>query len=153
MMTLYKAPQDISTRNRSMQSVFLAGSIEQGKAINWQKTCEEELDEHFNVFNPRRDNWDADWEQSIENPQFNAQVNWELDTLEQADYIILYLTENTLSPISLLEFGLYAKSNKLLVVCHPNFWRKGNIDVVCDKYDIPQFKDLSTAILYLKSKI
>ena len=150
-MAIYKAPKDFSQRDPSMKSVFLAGSIEQGKAIDWQQYCEKELIEDFHLFNPRRDDWDASWKQSIDDPQFNQQVNWELEALEQADYIILYLAENTKSPISLLEFGLHAKSDKLLVVCHPNFWRKGNIDVVCVKYQIIQFNDLPEVIQYLKS--
>ena len=150
-MAIYKAPQNIDQRDLSKKSVFLAGSIEQGKAIDWQEQCEKELKDLLNVFNPRRDAWDSSWEQSINNPEFYEQVAWELEALEQADHIILYLAENTKSPISLLEFGLHARTNKLLVVCHPNFWRKGNIDIVCEKYQIVQFNNLSEALNHLKS--
>ena len=55
-MSNYKAPQNFAKRNRERKSVFLAGSIEMGKAENWQ----EEATNTFNlsgwdVLNPRRD--------------------------------------------------------------------------------------------------
>ena len=42
----------------------------------------------------------------------------------------------------MLELGLYANSGKLLVCCPKGFWRKGNIDVVCEKYNIPIYESL-----------
>ena len=134
------------------KKVFLAGSIEMGKAEEWQQKVIEAVSE-FNVviFNPRRDNWDSSWEQKIENPKFKEQVDWELEHLEDSDMIIMYLAPGTMSPISLLEFGLYARSGKMIVYCPDGFWRKGNVDVVCERYDIPQvekFDELITLIRY-----
>jgi hypothetical protein len=149
-MPIYKAPEHIENRNRTLKSVFLAGSIEMDKAIDWQKQCEQALTESYNVFNPRRTSWDATWKQEISNPNFKEQVVWELESMEAADYIIMFFAEGTKSPISLLEFGLYAKSNKLLVVCESNFWRKGNVDVVCEKYEVQQFQNLNEVLGYLK---
>ena len=148
---IYKPTEDIETRDSRKKSVFLAGSIEQNKAIDWQTKLGERLKGNYNVFNPRRDSWDASWIQSIENKEFKAQVDWELTALEAADIIVMYFQEGTKSPISLLEFGLYAQTKKLLVVCEPHFWRKGNIDIVCERYEIPQFKNLSEIILQLNN--
>lgn len=61
---------------------------------------------------------------------------------------IFQLEYNTLSPISLLEFGLYAKSGKLKVVVDQAFWRKGNIDIVCQKYNIEQFQTIDEILKY-----
>lgn len=134
------------------KSVFLAGSIEMGKAEDWQKkTIEAVADFNKVIFNPRRDNWDPTWEQSIKNPKFKAQVNWELQHLEIADLIVMNLVPETMSPISLMEFGLYARSGKMVVYCPDGFWRKGNVDVVCETYNIPQvekFEELITLIKY-----
>lgn len=134
------------------KSIFLAGSIEMGKAEDWQKTIiDATMDFKKIIFNPRREQWDATWDQSMSNPKFVEQVNWELDKLEKADMIIMNLTPGTMSPISLLEFGLYARSGKMVVYCPEGFWRKGNIDVVCERYHIPQvqdFKELITLIKY-----
>ncbi|WP_264553099.1 nucleoside 2-deoxyribosyltransferase domain-containing protein [Flavobacterium sp. N2038] len=98
------------------------------------------------IFNPRRSEWDSSWSQTIENIHFKEQVSWELHALERADIIIMYFAENTMSPISLLEFGLYAQSNKMMVVVEENFWRKGNIDIVCERYAVEQFKTLEELV-------
>ena len=136
------------------KKVFLAGSIEMGKAEDWQtKVIDAVKDSERIIFNPRRDNWDASWEQKIDNPKFKEQVEWELDALEHSDLIVLYLAPETMSPISLLEFGLFARSKKLVVYCPDGFWRKGNVDVVCEKYGVPQvekFEELITLIKYMQ---
>ncbi len=142
MKNIYKAPENIEERDKNKKSIFLAGSIEMDKAVNWQKKCEELLSEKYILFNPRRDSWNSNWEQSIDNPQFKEQVIWELHALEKADIIIMFFAADTKSPISLLELGLFAHSGKLKVVVQEEFWRKGNIDVVCERYSIKQFKSL-----------
>jgi hypothetical protein len=48
----------------------------------------------------------------------------------------MYFDPNTLSPISLLELGLHAKSGKLIVCCPEGFYRKGNVDIVCQNFGI-----------------
>lgn len=134
------------------KSVFLAGSIEIGKAEDWQKKVIDAVSDFEKViFNPRRDNWDSSWEQSINNPKFKEQVYWELDHLKRADLVVMNLIPETMSPISLAEFGLYAASGKLVVYCPHGFWRKGNVDVMCEFYKVPQvekFEDLITLIKY-----
>lgn len=118
-------------------SIFLAGSIEMGKAELWQERVVEELSD-FNVyiFNPRRGDWNSSWEQSIANPQFREQVEWELQALEHADLIIFYFSPGTLSPITLLELGLHIRDN-IFVCCPMGFWRKGNVDITMLRYGHP----------------
>lgn len=124
-------------------SIFLAGSIEMGLAEDYQAQIEKIMaNEDVELYNPRRDDWDSSWDQSIEDDNFRGQVNWELNALERAQVIILYLDPETKSPISLLELGLYAQSGKLLVCCPDGFYRKGNVDVVCAKYDVPQYNTI-----------
>ena len=131
-------------------SVFLAGSIEMGKAEDWQKKVEELFsDTDIVIFNPRRDDWDSSWEQTIDNPDFFGQVTWELDALDVADFILMYFDPATKSPISLMELGLYASTKKLIVVCPDGFWRKGNVDIVCQRYNIMQTTTLDQAIKYI----
>jgi len=96
--------------------------------------------------NPRRDDWDSSWEQKIENAQFKQQVEWELDALEYADWILMYFDPSTKSPISLLELGLFAETGKLIVCCPEGFWRKGNVDIVCEKYGVPQVDSIEELI-------
>ena len=61
----------------------------------------------------------------------------------------MYFDPNTKSPISLLELGLFAHSKKLIVCCPEGFWRKGNVDIVCDKYGIPNYDSLEKLLNYL----
>jgi hypothetical protein len=128
--------------------VFLAGSIEMGKAEDWQSMIPQLFKDRNDLtfFNPRRDDWDSSWEQRESNPEFNYQVNWELDHLDKADLIFMYFSPETKSPISLLELGLYAKSGKMVVCCPDGFYRKGNVDIVCSRYDIPVYNTLDAAI-------
>jgi hypothetical protein len=140
---IFKPPQNISKRDFSKTSFFLAGSIEMGSAEDWQKEMETFLSGlGCDVFNPRRDDWDSSWEQKFENSQFYQQVNWEMDALDKADNILFYFAPGTKSPISLLELGLYAHSRKIFVVCPEGFWRRGNVEMVCNRYDIRFFESL-----------
>lgn len=122
-------------------TVFLAGSIEMGVADNWQARMIGRLDPNVVVLNPRRENWDATWRQSIEEPKFREQVEWELDGLERADVIAIWFAPDTKAPITLLELGLFARSGKVLVGCPDGFWRKGNVEVVCARYGTPLAQD------------
>ncbi len=139
-----KPLQDIVYHGRA---VFLAGSIEMGKAVDWQAQVKELLkNTDWNILNPRRNDWDSSWVQSIENPQFREQVDWELNAQDNADRIFMYFAPETKSPISLLELGLYASSGKMIVVCPDGFWRKGNVEMVCKRYNIPLYTDIIKAI-------
>lgn len=139
MATVLKPPTLLGGTDPNKISVFLAGSIEMGKAEDWQVRLESLLSENgVTIFNPRRDNWDPSLEQKASNPEFRGQVEWELDALDMADYIFMYLSPGTISPISLLELGLYASSDKLIVCCPEGFHRKGNVDIVCERHGIPQ---------------
>ena len=142
-------------------SVFLAGTIDMGHSIDWQQKFidqankEETLDDVV-VFNPRRKSWDHTWTQRIGNKQFSEQVNWELDAMENADVILLFLEANSKSPISMMELGLFADSGKLMVCCEEGFWRKGNIDIVCKRKEIDQyntFDELSEAVITKLKKL
>ena len=127
--------------------VFLAGSIEMGKAEDWQAAFYEACcNTPITFLNPRRDNWDSTWEQRKENPNFRGQVEWELDGLEQAAMIVFYFAPDTLAPVTLAEFGLFAQSGKAIVCCPEGYWRKGNVDIMCERYGVQQVDTLSELI-------
>jgi hypothetical protein len=141
-MKVIKPPFPLVKTGINVTSIFLAGSIEMGSSEDWQTVIEDRLksvSDDFVIINPRRDSWDSSWTQSFSNPQFYQQVNWELNGLEKADIIVMYFSPETKSPISLLELGLYADSGKMIVCCPNGFWRKGNVEIVCEKYGIPLF--------------
>lgn len=147
-MQILKPPNSIHSRGEDGPTLFLAGSIEMGKAEDWQSQIQNALkNESCVIYNPRRDDWDSSWEQDISNPEFRGQVEWELDAQEVVDLIL------TKAPITLLELGLAAASNSsILVVCCPKgFWRKGNVDVVCERYQIDQVDTLEELIEFAKN--
>ena len=150
MATVIKAPNKLEDGF----SIFLAGSIEMGAAEDWQTKIEESLkDVDVVVFNPRRDDWDNSWKQDIKDPKFREQVEWELAAQEKADVIAMYLDPKTKAPISLLELGLFAKTGKMVVCCPKGFYRKGNVDVVCNRYGVPQVDTLDGLIKYIPDRI
>lgn len=125
-------------------TLFLGGSIEMGRAEDWQAILSERLaDLGIVILNPRRDDWDSSWEQSIDNPQFREQVEWELAAQEYADLRVYYFSPGTQSPITLLELGLF-REQECIVCCPDGFWRQGNVRIVCERYAIPFCKDLDT---------
>jgi len=155
-MEVIKAPCSPAWDTSKDTKIFLAGSIEMGTAEDWQSTVQQGFKDRENLifFNPRRDDWDSSWEQKESNPQFNQQVNWELDRLEEADIIFMCFLAGTKSPISLLELGMFANFDKKIIVCCPDdFWRKGNVDIVCSRYGIPLYETLEKAIGALRTQI
>jgi hypothetical protein len=153
-----KAPHSIAKAEGI--KIFFAGSIEMGKAENWQATLTSDLAK-FNgtIFNPRRDDWDSSWVQTIKNKQFRQQVEWELNALEAADVIVFYFDPNTQSPITLMELGLHAGIKqavdgpyKTIIVCCPEgYFRKGNVDILCKKYKINSTETYLSLVKNLKS--
>lgn len=146
-----KAPKHYKDSARPW--LFLAGSIEMGAAEDWQKRISGDLtEERGTILNPRRDDWDSSWEQTIQNDNFRQQVEWELEALEAADLIVLYLSPGTKSPISLLELGLFW-TKPMIVCCPEGFWRKGNVDIVCKRYGIPSVETLDHLMIGLKARL
>jgi len=154
MAKVIKAPETIALLPRG-KSIFLAGSIEMGKAENWQEKLERYLKrfENLIIFNPRRDDWDSSWVQSIDNPQFLEQVTWELIAQEHSDIIAIYFSPGTKSPITLPELGLFAHTGKQIVCCPEGYWRKGNIDITCQRYEIKNVDTFDLFINEIKERL
>lgn len=151
-----KPPEKLPPRGSYYNnSVFLAGSIEMGTAVDWQAEIGPRLEaKGWDVFNPRRDAWDTTLEQSMENPNFVEQVNWELDALENCAAALFYFHPATKSPITLMEFALHAPRFKTTaLVCSNDFWRSGNVHVLAHRYGIERHFTLSDAVAYLGSRV
>lgn len=126
-------------------TIFLAGSIEQDTAVNWQQQVILSL-EHLpgTIFNPRLAAWDASWVE--DDPRFIEQVKWELAAMQQADMIMMHFEPATKSPITLLELGLYCGSGKLYVSCPAGFWRRGNVRIVCESHGVRMHETLQELV-------
>ena len=126
-------------------SVFLGGSIDMGAAENWQDRLSKDLADYSDdliLVNPRRDDWDSSW---IQDPtpgtQFYEQVDWELEQQEDASMIVYYFAADSKAPITLLELGIFGRGLgpgpfNVIVCCPKEFYRYGNVKMVCDRYTI-----------------
>ncbi len=129
-------------------TIFLAGTIDNGKSIDWQLEMETILKDYdVTLYNPRRVKWDPE----LDNDKMNEQINWELNHLDSCDLIFMNILEDSLSPITLLELGLYADSYRIIVCCPDNFWRKLNVEIVCNRFNVPIFDNFDDAIKKLKA--
>ncbi|MEI7620206.1 MAG: nucleoside 2-deoxyribosyltransferase domain-containing protein [Candidatus Falkowbacteria bacterium] len=143
------APQVIVKAKKPI--IFLAGSIEMGKAEDWQTEIAQRLEKYSGtLLNPRREHWGYDWKQSIKNKKFKEQLEWEFNGLAQSDYIVMYFAPGSKSPISLLELGLFSRSHKIICCCPKKFWRRGNVEFICEKFKIPLVDTLDELLLKLK---
>ena len=136
--------------------IFLGGSIDMGAAENWQERLAKDLsdysDDDLVLLNPRRDDWDSSW---IQDPtpgtQFYEQVSWELDAQENADACIYYFAADSKSPITLLELGLFYEGS--VVCCPKEFYRYGNVKMVCDRNGVLMVETYDEMLEILRATI
>ena len=133
-------------------TVFLAGSIDMGKAQEWQKEVCDTLTGCL-IFNPRRVDWDSSWKQEMSNPKFKEQVDWELDHLVTSDIALFFFDPNGKAPVTLLELGTRGYDGDTVVVCPEGYWRRGNVEIFCNRYSIPMFSDLKSGIGHVQAMV
>jgi hypothetical protein len=152
MAKIVKAPGNYDTQGKF--SVFLAGTIDMGRGENWQQRVGEFLSsfpDWLLILDPRRDDWDDSWEQDKDNPEFAQQVKWELKSQEVADLIVFVFAtdeknaEKAKAPITLMELGLF-KSKECVVCCPQGYEKKGNVDIVCERYGVPLYEDFDAML-------
>ena len=133
---------------RGFTKIFMAGTIDMGNSRDWQKELYEifsSMDGRYILFNPRQEHWDA-----TRSGEMDYQVRWELDHLEQADMIVMYILGTSKSPISLLEMGLHARGGKMHVICEKDFYRYDNVRITCDWYGVPMYETLDEFLKVLQ---
>jgi hypothetical protein len=156
------APENakMTPEQKEAGSVFLAGTIEMGAGEDWQPKAIKALTGKAGaIYNPRRKDWDSNLKQSISDPVFSEQVNWELDhiarpVVERKRHVVyFYFDPDSKSPITLLELGLVCgmlenpeAAPHVIVCCPPGFWRRGNIEIVCARHKIPLYADFDESI-------
>ncbi|CAG5188979.1 uncharacterized protein ALTATR162_LOCUS12075 [Alternaria atra] len=128
-------------------TVFTAGSIEMGGAVNWQPLMATLLHHlPITVCNPRKGEWDKNITQQAKDEFFKQQVDWERDALEQADVICFFFDTETKSPVSLLELGRWAASDKVVVCCGDEYWKSGNVHLACEHDGITYVKEFEKLV-------
>lgn len=119
------------------KSIFLAGSIT--GAENWQLKAAEKLIHHYNVFNPRRKNYD------VMDPALEEQITWEFKQLRECRNILFWFSWETNAPITLFEYSKELMRNKnLFIGIHPDYKRKNDV-LIQTKLERP---DLAKSIVF-----
>lgn len=119
----------ITSPNTSLQTkntIFLAGGI--SNCPDWQTPVANKLLEHtnFTIFNPRRNDWNMDDEAE----ESKKQIIWEHEHLARSETILFWFPQETLCPITLLEYGKFLVSNRKLVVgTHVDYQRRLDVDI------------------------
>ena len=146
-----KAPEKIPSFDRvGVFDIFLGGSIDQGAVWDWQKHLGTALiNEPIILYNPRRDNWDKNWKQSLDNPEFVRQVTWEQYYLKVAAYRVFVMTAESKSPITLLELGQYINKPGV-VLCEPTFYRRANVEITARLNGMPIVDSMDELVAHLK---
>lgn len=149
MAIIVKAPHDYDLY-LDKYKIFLAGAIDMGAAEDWQTKLSASLEDlDVCLLNPRRNDWDSSWVQEKTNPQFREQVEWEQHGLNDADLIVVVFTKDSKAPITLFELGLHIMDN-VLVCCPTGFYRKGNVDIVCEAWQVPVYETIEELILAIR---
>lgn len=157
-MKMYKAPETVPDWESSDDfRIFLGGSIEMGAAEQWQERLANMMyGMDVVLLNPRRDDWDSTWEQDpTPGTKFYEQVAWELEQQANCDINLYYFAPGTKAPITLLELGLFSDQSmyKTIVCCPKEFWRYGNVAMVCELYDIQLVSTLEEVVDLIKEEI
>ena len=127
-------------------TIFLAGSLDLAAARNWQRELVSALgDRELCILSP------TDRDREPTTPR--EQIEWELDGLERADLVAMWFPAETIAPITLLELGLTARADKLVVGCPDGFWRKGNIEAVCSRFCIPLTTSWHAFVAIVRAKL
>lgn len=155
MAKVIKAPGEFEqdSLGENQHSIFLGGSIDMGAAEDWQTRLTNDLADFDNIvlLNPRRDDWDSSWVQDpTPGTKFYEQVAWEMRQQEEADLLVYYFAPDSKSPITLLELGLYADDH-VLVCCPKEFYRYGNVKMVCDRYAVPMVESYEEMVIQIRS--
>lgn len=138
--TVYKPP---NRPKITKPSVILYGTIEPDPATDWQTSLAASLSHlPVEIINPRCDAWDNTWVEDVSDIRFKEQVEWEMDHAKVSDVIAFYFKPGTLTPITLLELGMYAGTGKAVVCCPKGFYKRGNVQIVCQRYGIDLLESL-----------
>lgn len=145
MAIVVKAPHPYDSGLK--YTIFLAGSIDMGKARPWHDDVIKALsDLDIQILSPKRDDWDSSWEQCSTCEPFREQVVWEHDAMEAADMVVFCFTAESKAPVTMYEFGRFADRKECIACVEEGFYRQGNLDIYCELDDVAVYHNLDEMI-------
>lgn len=138
MSIVITAPEPLE-RGDGQHRIFLAGAIDMGAAVDWQaeviRLC---ADLPVTLYNPRRVEFTPD--------TLDEQIAWELDALDRADTVLMWLPASAKAPVSMFEAGLYWQSGKLCIGADPAFYRRRNLELTGKRYGVHVYPTLEETV-------
>lgn len=135
---VYPTDRDLS---KHRISIFLAGTTVKTTGPNWRETLISDLSQYpVTIIDPYQPKWDSTWREDMSDSRFREQVEWELHMQDCANIVAILFHPESQAPISLLELGLCARGGEqktVVVGCPEGFWKRGNVQVVCQRFGIP----------------
>ena len=124
---------------RSGLKIFLAGSIGNGDAPDWQNDISSYIEknwteEDITIYNPRRP---GEFLPEME----SEHAAWTMSMISLADFILLYLTGDSGSPISTLELGMFIGDPRLFLSINDDYIRKEVVEYHYNVFGIGQLYD------------
>jgi len=151
-MNYYRAPEPYPlTEEEGNNGIFLAGSISNAK--NWQQTIAEisykglKLGDIFNIFNPRRENYD-----SLDPKLELEQIEWEYRAIHFCGQILFWFSNETLAPITLFELGSALHTHmpdNIFIGIDPEYKRKNDAIIQTSLRDA----DLAERIVFSQEEL
>jgi hypothetical protein len=137
-MHIVTAPEPIRWSD-SRYSIFLAGAIDMGAAVDWQANVIKMCDGlPVVLYNPRRTEFTPD--------TLDEQITWELEALDRADTVLMWLPGSAKAPVSMFEAGLYWRSGKLCIGADPAFYRRRNLELTGKRYGVRVYETLEEVV-------
>lgn len=138
-------------------SIFLGGSIEKSEAKDWREKLisyfeDQDYVDRLMILNPRYNSWDKSWDNTPDNKEFQAQVSWELNAQENTNILVYYFCAETVSPITLLEFGIHHQDDPI-VGLEPQYGRYGYMVLTCEHLGIDANKNWDSFVSALDMRI
>lgn len=146
MTDVLVAPTHYTNWYKTVHSVFLAGAIDMGSAVNWQDQVTELVQGHsLVVFNPRRSEFTAD--------TLDEQIKWELEHLDKATTVFMWFPKDAKAPVAMLETGLFLNSGRLIVGAEDGFYRRRNLELTCEYCKVPLYNTIGLCIAALLRRV
>ena len=135
-MRVVTPSDDLESLDPDTLKIFLAG----GMKNPWRKALRDKLQKanltNLIIIDPTIDDWASIGKNDISNPDYVRQTDWEHMGLIKADIEVFHFDSSSVSPITLIEMGMY-KSQESIICVESGYRKKAYIEYMGDRYGMP----------------
>ena len=98
--------------------------------------------------------WETeDYTSSEEDLNYNHLISKDLDSLHSSDVILIYFKEGYKNRFPFFSLGYFCNNDNLVILCSEDFSKRGIVQMICTRKNIPLFYTLEGAIGGCASKL